>query len=271
MTKRGRKPGIDPKQGREWLRRCELGESPQRIAKTDSFDLRTVRKHIEMAKQEMEVKEARSMVLRNALEEHYRDLCNHAEKLSALKSGETAAWLPREAYIHNALRQHLPRSPIWGYLNRREILNEQIRHLRHQVALKVEEVVKSNTQLSSELGSSESEAVPGIIAALKCQVEEWIQGQPGLNIKEHFIVDDAGDGSANLRYGFEMRRVKTEHIALIRGVLQDSESSIKQWEEYKRLAASLIELRRVEVNLREELAVITLRRIVPGRCHYCPL
>ena len=86
MAKRIRKPAIKPEQRLDWLRRYEDGESPPKIAENDKVDVRTVRKHIEMAKQEREVKEARSMVLRNALELHYRDLCDCAKKLGGLPS-----------------------------------------------------------------------------------------------------------------------------------------------------------------------------------------
>ncbi|MBA7611805.1 hypothetical protein ES703_19036 [subsurface metagenome] len=80
------------------------------------------------------------------------------------------------------------------------------------------------------------------------------------------------EGFVNLRYGFsQMGKVKEEHVRIIRDVLEDWELRIKQWEEYQKLEKSFTELRRVEKNLRDELAVITLRRIVPGRCKYCPL
>jgi signal transduction histidine kinase len=58
---------------------------------------------------------------------------------------------------------------------------------------------------------------------------------------------------------------------VIREVLQDSELRLKELEELKKLENSLLDLTRVEKNLNDEIAVITLRRVIPGRCHYCPL
>jgi len=273
MAKRIKKPPVKPEVRQSWMKRHEQGESITDIAANDKFDARTVRRHIELAKQQREVKEARSLVLRNALEEHYRDLSNYADKLSALQSGESAAESSREAYIHTALRQHLPRSPIWGYLKQREVLKQKIDQLRQQAGMKLEKVVKSNSRLSSGLDSSEIGVVPGIIAALNHQIDRWTEGKPGLNLRDDLMEDKAKEGYVSLRYTvvFLMGEVKKEHTEMIKKVLRDLEARVKEWEECKKLEKSFIELERVEKNLKDELAVISLRRIVPGRCRYCPL
>ena len=266
MAKRIKKPAVELEKRQDWLKRSEGGESAPHIAETDHFDVRTVRTHIELAKQQREYKEARTMVLRNALERHYSDLCEYAEKLSTLGHGESAAESPREKYIHSALYQHLPRSPIWNYLKQREALDQQIYQLRQQASTKIEELVNSDSRLSSEI-----EAIPGIIATLRFQLEQWAQVQPGMNTKDSLITEDAGK-LVSLRYGnTQICKVKKSHGVLMNTVLRDYESSIKQWEEYEQLRKSLAELKRVEGNLKEEFAVITLRRIVPGRCRYCSL
>lgn len=272
MVKRIKKPPVKPELRKSWLKRYEQGESIADIAANDQFDVRTVRSHIEQAKQEREVKEARSMVLRNALEAHYRDLCDYAEKLSTMESGQKALESPRDEYMQTALRQHLPRSPIWGYLKQRESLKEQIEQLMREASLKIGKVVMSDSRLSAGLDASETGVVPGIIVALKFQIDHWAQGDQGLNIKDNLIPEPAEEKFVNLRYGFsQMGKVNKKHVALIDEVLLDGESRIRQWEEFEKLEKSFTELRRVEKNLRQELAVITLRRIVPGRCRYCPL
>jgi predicted Zn-ribbon and HTH transcriptional regulator len=43
------------------------------------------------------------------------------------------------------------------------------------------------------------------------------------------------------------------------------------WEQYQDLKRLYEELKRIKEDLREELAVIMLRRVVPGRCKYCPV
>ena len=273
MAKRIKKPPVELEKRKDWLKRYESGESPPHIAETDHFDVRTVRAHIELAKQEREFKENRAMVLRNAMESHYSDLCKYAEKLGSLARGESAAESSREEHIHSALRQHLPRSPIWNYLKQREALNQQIDKLRQEANNKAEEVVKSNQQLRSRPGLKKIVA-PGIIDALKFQLNAWAQGHQGLRISDSFFEQDAGE-FVNLHYGDlhlgNIKKGKKEDIALVKKVLPDLEACIRQSEEYNRLEKLSAELKRVESKLEEELSVITLRRVVPGRCRYCPL
>lgn len=278
MARRIKKPAIKPEQKLDWLRRYEDGESPPKIAENDKVDVRTVRKHIEMAKQEREVKEARSVVLRNALELHYRDLCDCAKKLGGLPSEEaTGAWVPYSEHMRIALRQHLPRSPIWGYLNQKDSLQQRIAQLTEEAGKKIEGGVKSDSRLSTKLTDTELGPIYGIIDALKFQIKRWAMGERGgLNIEENLISERAEEGFVNLRYGaFQLGKVAESRLQtvreIIRGVLKDWESRIKQFEEYQKLEKSFLELRRVEKNLNDEIAVITLRRVVPGRCRYCPL
>ena len=272
MKKRVKKPPVKPEVRKAWMKRYEQGESTADIANNDRFDVRTVRRHIELAKQEREVKEARSMVLRNSLERHYADLCDYAERLASEVSRQKGAPTPRDEYMQTALRQHLPRSPIWGYLRQRERLEQQIEELKQEVGRKLDEMVGSDLRLASGLDNTEKGVVPGIVAALAFQVEHWAKGNPGLNVEDNLISEEVAEGVVFLRYGFaHMGRVRKEHIGLIREILLGLECRVREWDERRELEKLFIELERVEKNLKDELAVITLRRIVPGRCRYCPL
>ena len=81
MTKGQRKPRVPPGKGREWLERMESGEPIKEISKKDYYDPRTIKARIREAQQEREAHQARASVLRNALEKHYEDLCELAEKI----------------------------------------------------------------------------------------------------------------------------------------------------------------------------------------------
>ena len=277
MGKRIKKPIIRPDQRFDWLSRYENGESPPKIAKKDKVDVRTVRKHIELAKQEMEVKEARSMVLRNALERHYEDLCDYARTLGGQSSERTPGiQAPSPEYMDIALRQHLPRSPIWSYINQKDSLQQRITQLTEEIDSKIEEGIKSDSRLNTKLTEGEPGLIHWIIAVLKFQVEQWSRGGRGLSVKENLIAERPQEGFVNLHYGaFQLGKAKQNRAKkvreTIREVLQDWESNIKQLEEFEKLKKSFLELRRVEKNLDDEIAVITLRRVVPGRCRYCPL
>jgi len=273
MTARTEKSRITPDQRLDWLRRYEDGQSPPSIASKDQVDVRTVRKHIELAEQDREVKEARSMVLRNALERHYQDLCDYARALATHPRGEvTGARGPYSEHMRNALHQHIPRSPIWGFLNQRDDLEQRIAQLTKDIGNTVEEFVRSDSRLSA----LSTDGYSGPIEALKFQASQWAKGYRGLDIEGNLRTESAEQGLVNLRYGaFGLGTVERNLLRRVSKVvsemLVDWESRLKELEELEKLRKCFLDLGRVEKNLDDEIAVITLRRVVPGRCHYCPL
>ncbi len=280
MSPRQKKPMVKPEKRQEWLERNECGESPPKIAAADGVDARTVRKHIEIARQERERKEARASVLRNALESHYADLCHYAESLGRRASDRhttefnmsASSPIPYEQQMGIALRQHLPRSPIWSYLSRRKKLYGEKGELTKELDKKIESSISSDSSLQTELTNDESGVIPGIITALTHQAQQWVLGSAGLDPDINLISEPAEDGFVNLRYGaFVMGKVRKDHIDLVRAELIDWIARIKECGEYRNLEKTYRELERVEKDLGDEIAVIALRRVVPGRCRYCPL
>jgi hypothetical protein len=277
MTAKTEKSRITPEQRLDWLRRYEDGQSPPSIASKDQVDVRTVRKHIELAKQETEVKEARSMVLRNALERHYQDLCDYARTLSRYPTGEAVgAQGPYSEHMGNALRQHIPRSPIWGLLNQRDGLEQSIAQLTKEIGNTVEDLVRSDSRLSTLSTEGYSGPLDGPIEGLKFQAGQWARGYRGLDIKENLRTEPVGEGLLNFRYGaFGLGTVELDRLQTVSKVmsevLRDCESRLKELEGLEKLKKCFLDLSRVEKKLNDEIAVITLRRVVPGRCHYCPL
>ena len=278
MAKRTRKPPVKPEVRRDWLRRNEDdGESPPQIAAKDTFDVRTVRKQIDLAKQEREAREARSVVLRNALERHYDDMCKFAEKLSSEISGAgNVPSSPDDDLIEAALRQHLPRSPIWGYMSKRQDLQQRAVVEQQQLKTVIEESVKADPRLPPLLNAGLDGIVPGTIAVLIAEAKQWSHGNTDYSLKDSVVMEPAGEGLVNPRFGFShMGIMEVEHsercVRIVHGVLEDLESRLRDWEDYRNLEKTFAEIGRLGRKLREELAVVRLRRIVPGRCKYCPL
>jgi len=278
MVKRKRKPPIRPEIRRDWLRRNEEdGESPPQIAVKDKYDVRTVRKQIDMAKQEREAREARSAVLRDALERHYDDLRKYAENLNHEISGSGNASSSADAdLIEAALRQHLPRSPIWGYLSKWK--NSQLKAEEEHKTLDkaIEELVKSDQRLVPLIDAGLKGVVPGIIAVLVAETTQWSNGNIRHTLKNSLVMEPAGEGLVNPRLGFSdmgiMEVVRAEkYVKIIRDVINDMEIKVRDRGEYHGLEKSVADIGRLAGKLREELAVIRLKRIVPGRCKYCPL
>ena len=278
MAKRTRKPPIKPEVRRDWLRRNEEnGETPPQIAAEDRYDVRTVRKQIDLGKQEREAREARSVVLRNALERHYDDLRKFAEKLNSEISGvSNVPSSPDDDLMEVALRQHLPRSPLWGYMSKLQNLQQRVDEEQQKLEMVIEESVKADGRLTPLINAGLDGIVPGTVAVLVAEAKQWSHGNIGHSLKDSLVMEPAGEGLVNPRFGFShMGIMEVEHseryVKIVHDVLEDLGSRLRDWEDYRDLEKTIAEIGCLGGKLREELAVIRLRRIVPGRCKYCTL
>jgi hypothetical protein len=118
--------------------------------------------------------------------------------------------------------------------------------------------------------------VPGVIAVLVAEAKQWSHGNTEHTLKDSLVMEPAGEGLVNPRFGFShIGIMEVEHseryVKIVHDVLEDLESRLRDCEDYRDLEKTIAEIRRLGGKLREELAVIRLRRIVPGRCKYCPL
>lgn len=273
MAKRIKKPTVKLEQRQEWLHRYEAGESPPKIAEKDSFDVRTVRRHIEQATQEKEIREARLIVLRNALENHYTDFCRFAEKLDAeIAREEKIPLLLREDRLWSALRQHLPRSPLWTYLNKWDELHEELAGLEKDIVKRLTEELELDSRLGQISPEGVKSVIPGIAAALTRQMKSWAKGSKGLTLENDFHVEPTGHALINVSYGsIFMNNVIGKDVTTIEDIIRDSEANVTSLDEYSYLKKLFGEFERLKRNIRDELAIITMRRVVPGRCRYCPI
>jgi len=274
MAKRIKKPPVKPELRDEWLKRYESGVSPPKIAEADDFDVRTVRRQIEKAKQEREVKDARTTVLRSALERHYADLCEFAEKVDAVITGEgiISPELKHDR-MWAALRQHVPRYPLWNYLVTWDNIQQETNVLKAEVKERLERELGRDARLNEIPDTNRGTVVYGCTAALTFQIEQWSQGRSGINIIGNFKVKPTKEKDvSNIEYGaFHIDNIDSHYVQTVEGILTNWESMVKDWEEYAAMEKLFKKLLTTKSKLRDELAVIILRRIVPGRCKYCPL
>lgn len=254
MSKRIKKPAVDLGKRHEWFRRHEEGESPQQIAKTVSYDVRTVRKQIDLERQEREKKEARTMVLRKALEDHYADLCAFAQKLdSQLTSDRDTLLMLKDDRMWLALREHLPRSIIWKSFDRWEELRGEITRLGQQFS----EVTKDRAE---SISKSEFNKSPHEVGLTERMIEA---------VGAH--ARDAALGQLEILTKFDLHKIsedaQSDAVKLVVKIFNEAST----WTVFDSLSRAWAELERVQRVLRDELAVINLRRVLPGRCRYCPI
>jgi len=274
MPKRIKKSPVGPERRRQWLKRLEEdGETQLQIAKTDGFDVRTVRKQIELARQEREIREARSMVLRRALEEHYADLVSFAQQLEhALVESLPALLADRSNRMWFALREHLPRSSVWKDTERWEHLQREVRRLSEECSRRLLGELESSPDV--KLASNPNKVglnVPGLRYAIEDRLISL--AKEGTVPVGEFFVSTRQDGLVTLAYhkGWHCATVPPEKVPEVEELIRELMKRVGEQPEYAGMERTQAELPKVRGKLLDELATIRLRRVVPGRCRYCPI
>lgn len=277
MAKRKKKPPVTADQIQDWVVRYDQGETERLIANKDSYDIRTVRSHLQKTFQEREQKEARATVLRNALEAHYRDLSNFALKLDPTNLPNVVIpQLPADDEImESALRRHIPRSPIWNLNAKREKLEQEYAQLLEQTRTDLEQKI-SEALKPLKLGKRLSEVNSGVSHVFASQIELRSKSDIANKISSLLRVDPEGSGYrpqlGSSPLGFFENREDTEGFNdTLRPVIDIIEKSIRGSELFIALTDKYNELVRTRQKMHKEISVIRLRRIVPGRCEFCPL
>lgn len=273
MVRRIRESKVRPEQRQEWLRRYEAGESPPQIAKDTRVDVRTVRRHIREAMQENERREARFVVLRSALEQHYADLIEFAKQLESQAKGQRAISVSlEENRMWLALKQHLPRTPLWSYLNKRNSLLEELTRLEKNLEKRLKTGVKSDSRLKGLRAADMEQIASGIAEALVLQTKSKAKGETVLELARTLAATPLEQGNFLVLCGpHPIGKGEKELLEIVKQIVEEKEPKITRWKEYGEFSRLFQELDRVNQNLSEELAVIILRRVVPGRCIYCPV
>ena len=218
MAKRIKKPPVKPEKRLEWLHRVEKeGETLTHIAESDDFDLRTVRKHIEIARLERDVRKARSEVLRDALEGHYRDLLDTVRNIEKQVFGESQVSL--DIPLMSGLRQHMPRSPLWENLRKWNRTLTELAELEGRIRNNLQHEIEVDGRLNDIVSEGANGVITAVVDALVHQVKEWARGREGLKIDRDNHVEKTEEGRVRLRYGSsrfgEIEEVQIEIIKTI--------------------------------------------------------
>jgi hypothetical protein len=273
MTKRIKKPPVKPEKRLEWLHRVDKeGETLVHIAESDDFDLRTVRKHIEIARLERDVQKARSEVLRDVLVDHYRDLLDTVRNIEKQMSCEALVSMEKEQPLMLGLRQHMPRSPLWENLRKWNRTLTELAESKDVIRNKVQREIEADGRLNGIVSQGANGVIPAAVDVLVHQVKEWARGREGLKMDRDIHLEKTSEGRVRMRYGFSsFGEIEESQVEIIKAVLIDFESGLKDRSEYLEIEKLFNRLGRLKASILEILTVILLRRIVPGKCKFCPI
>lgn len=269
MPKRIKKALVTPAMRRDWLKRLEEDGLPaSEIARSDHYDVRTVRKQIELMQQEREGRETRLLVLRQALERHYTDLVSFAEKLDLEMTQSHLSAEVKNERMWSAMREHLPRSPLWKAFDRLEHLNEEVVEIKKSA----EQRMRDSVEKGSSLKLVSKPVEPGLYdGALTAAVEYHLQTLPPntlLEFKNSFIKERLTEVYYDK---WACAAVSPGQVPEVKEFLTSLMTGVNQWPEYENMQRTLSETTRIISTVREELATIIWRRVIPGHCKYCPV
>ena len=221
---------------------------------------------------ERDVQQARSSVLRDALESHYRDLLETVRNIEKQMSGEATVSMEKEQPLMVGLRQHMPRSPLWENLRRWNRVVTKLAELQEVIRNNIQQEIEADGRLNGIVSKGANGVIPAATDVLVHQVKEWARGTEGLKIDRDIHVEKTKEGMVRMRYGFSsFGEIEESHAETIEAVLIDYESRLKDPSEYLEMEKLFNRLGRLKTDIGESLTIILLRRILPGRCKFCPL
>jgi hypothetical protein len=265
---RGKKPAVSPYERWRWLEELESGKGITEISRAAGRDIRVVKRHIEMAQEERQIAHARRDFLLGRLEQHQADLLTEVQRLRRLISQYPPPQFipgdPVERKLHDALKEHTSRLPLKGLLKLYEGAVAEFNQARDSVSNQV-------GQREAELVSSLPEEVvsypwtPALVEAL----------ESGMPLDEScgptYAWEKQGEGLYQIWWGASRltRWVVSEAKVPI---IVNTHKKLLSWAEccrppFQQHRQRLKELADLVV---EELDVYIIKRLVPGRCRYCP-
>lgn len=274
MTKPNKQPPVTSERAREWLKRFEEnGESPPQIAETDHFDVRTVRKYLERAREEQDRRQTKQVVLRGALEKHYADLCGLAKKIKTelIKDVPVAISTKlKEEPLFRALQKHLPQSRLWRDIESLSKLKIDYWQSIEKLKERIRKDALSGTSMSfvsspGELGLYDEGFTPAMVAYLQSAAH----GYQGLAFTEYREIESA-EGVRIERGNYALGLVLKKDVKGIEVLFDAMMKTALEWAEYNAMLGITEGFLQVRQRIEDELLKIILRRVAPGKCDYCP-
>ena len=156
---------------------------------------------------------------------------------------------------------------MWKGIDKLKELNAVIDNI--QTDLNKTAIITINKKTEKEFSKKPEEVgldVVGTAGALVHRVKQ---------IEDSFLPEirdeKVKEGVREIKYGsWNCGVVPENQVSDIKNFIEGIMSSINSRPKAKELKDNIVERRRVIENIREELATIIMKRIVPGRCKYCP-
>ena len=255
---------------RQWLSEYEAGTGMEEIAKKARRATSTVWKGIEKARQEREARVVHEGLLRDAYQRHFEDLLDVAKPLKQntelpSSSGILALADRRTEMLRDGLRSHIPDSPLWG------ACREWHRH-----SLQIEEIA---TDIKASLGELVDQAVSrrgsaldrgGWVGSLWFAIATTARGDSLDDLVYQIVQTEEGPSIRWGPHALSAGQADEAALAATREKHQEMVEQVTAGEMVSRLKDQRRRWAEVRDTIEEEVEVLRLRRLLPGRCKLCP-
>jgi hypothetical protein len=263
--------GVSPEVRQEWLQLFEeRGLSPKAIGERyNNYTAVTVRRHLATARQERERRETRFVVLRDAMELHYKDLLQLLERAQATISEEDSIAEIMRDRRWKALVEHMPKLPLWRLIASWEGKLGEISDAMANIK------AMTTTELRTSPGFAEAFAgldMPTVSRAFEEQAKAWRNKSRGFDIARDLKITPGEEGMSNVKVrAYDLGECRADQAQAVTQVLLDFREKLHDSSEVKAIGKAEERLKALAPELDEELATAILRRVLPGHCKYCPV
>jgi hypothetical protein len=261
---------VDSALRREWAQDVIGGRRTEaQIAKQQHVDIRTVRKHVSRGRDELAFDQARARVFEDALRSHFAHLTDLAGRLRQRVEQPDSLGRPlveetdwSSQRLLGALKQHLPRTPLWGRLTEwNELTIQRLSDVRDRVKQRAAQTVGEGAEGLRQLLAYHADAFILTGSGLDGRGRQVTAAEDETLLYGAFrwpMGDSTRGKSIEKRVEAEERRAK------------ELEDAVLNWPEVDEGRTLIIRLNQLRRDLGSELETIVLRQILPGVCTYCP-
>ena len=261
---RGKKPGVSSYERRRWLEQLDAGKGITEIARAAKRDIRIVKRHIEVAREEVMKGNARKEFLLSLLQRHMDDLLDEVGRLKSVVSLRIPRTLEpgraRQKY-YDALKEHLKKFSLKRLLESYEEIVSEADQLKQRI---IDQLLSSENELKATLPE-------------KAKTHSWIESIVD-ELISGFVPDESVYTQKKQSDGTYEIKFKNRNLTRVTLSKKNTEAAV---ESHKKLVSLTHEYetevdeyrqRRNDIaeTIADELDVIAMKRLVPGRCRYCP-
>lgn len=262
---KGRKIAVSPSERLKWLEELEKGRGITKIAVAAKRDIRIVKRHIEIARQDRVADQVRHDFLLSRLEQHQQNLLDEVKRI-------------RKVITRFPPRDLEPSDPIQQRVH--EALMEHIKRLSAGKALQAyAHFVQEYSNAHGEISQALADKKETLVGSLSEEVDlyDWV-----LRLMD--MLEEVGPSERSYRKGksedgtykpswgeFNLTRSSVTK-ANLHSVLKAHQDLVSQSEQYRPgLQEHRQRVLEAANQVAREMDVFTMKGLVLGRCQYCPL